>query len=365
MTTVWDWLREWRTRAHEAGDKERMRLGFVFDEFRNTPNEQHEKRLAILESGRALAEQLREPRLVIFFELWAISTLLSDLRDLQRALDKAARAALEVAKPLFDGSPLRPAINLKLAQVYGNLDPIAHETAIRATFELVRRDSAAFDDFQPFLALQWAAFLDKIDDPHALAATSEAIAAAQRCGADGNEMRVVHHLMGALNLFCKGLVASAIKEGLAEPVQALNEYAAQAESCARLREYNSDIAVALMWRALAARWEGDETLAARFYQEAFTAQSRASASQDDLTHAALLFHAAARDWDAALRLCQSELRDARARGRDFHETRLRIQKLEFLKQAHRPLDREIARTRRAARRLKSCAHWEAQLDGIT
>ena len=356
MNSRFDWINVLYDRAMRDGDHPRLRMIDFYNQAHRVSDDCPDERLGLLEAGRALAVQLNEPWCVMFFEDWKITTLFFK-QDIRGGLDLAARAVLEVNKPIYDGSPMRASINLSLAAAYRSIDPIFHQNAIRAAFDVIREQCAAFDDFEPFYRQQWAYFLNEVDDPQALTAAWDYVAAARNCS---TEYLRAHYGMSALNLVCKVLV-------MREPQTArvlLGELSAQAETYAHVQKRSFLIATSLMWRAVAARWGGDESDARQFYERAFAIQNRMDTPTIAVHPGAIVYHRANEEWDEALRVCQCELRLLRKQKKAFQETELRLKKCELLKLAGRDATRDIARARAAARELKSRAYWDAKLEAL-
>ncbi len=316
-------------------------------------HERPDERLALYEAGRASAHGLGEPWWEMFFEHWKIETLLFSKQDPQSALDLAARAVAEVAKPRYDGMLERASLNLNLVSAYVQLDPIGHDAKIRAAFDYIGGHCVMFREFAPYHAQQWASFLDAVSDPHAVEAAWRHLQLAEQSGSD-------HYRMGAFLLLCKVLVQM-------EPPTArvlLGELSREAERCARSEGRERAIASALMWRALAARTDGDERAASGFYQSAWNIQNRMTTPHNAVNFGAVAFHREGGEWDAALGVCQKELRVLRAHQLTFLEAKRRLLKCELLRASGRSFEREGARLRAVAARLPSREYWEAKLEAL-
>ena len=61
----------------------------------------------LLEDGRRLARLLNEPWWVLFFEHWALETLIYYKDDYREVIDRGVKATLELRRPLYDHYPLR------------------------------------------------------------------------------------------------------------------------------------------------------------------------------------------------------------------------------------------------------------------
>ncbi len=244
MISVMQWINDFRFKALHDGDDERLRLTDFYFRARAVSHEAPDQKLATFRAGGELARRLNEPWWVMFYEFWQISTLLVHQLKVTDALDLATRAVLEVAKPLYDGFPGRPNLNLLLVSVYMEIDPIWHESQIRATFNYLR-DGDSWLGFPAFLAQQWSHFLDVTKHPDATTAAWEYLSL-------GDEINSDHYRASALLLLCKLLDGSEPDTARAS----LGDLASQAEIYARNRKNDRFLALALMWRAVAARQSG-------------------------------------------------------------------------------------------------------------
>lgn len=353
MNSAGDWIRDFYQKAKREGDEARLGLLDFYTRAVDIGYERPDERLAHYEAGRVAARQLNEPWWEMCFEHWKIETLLFAKQDARAALDLAARAVAEVAKPRYAQLPERASLNLNLVSAYVHLDPIGHQAKIRAAFGYIGEHCVMFHEFRPYHAQQWAAFLDAVCDPGALEAAWEHLQLAEESGSD-------HYRMGALLLLCKVLVQS-------EPPAArllLAELSREAERCARSEGRERAIASALMWRALAVRYDGDEAEARELYERAWAIQNRMTTPRNAVNFAAVAFHRQREEWDEALRACQAELRVLRAHHLTFLEAKRRFLKCELLQQSGRDWTREAARLRQVAAQLPSQKHWHAQLDAL-
>ena len=350
MTSAWNWIRAFHERALRDEDAPRLRLIDIYARGIELGHERPDERLALYQSGRVLAAQLREPWWEMFFEHWKIETLLFSKQDARAALDLAARAVVEVAKPNYAALPERASLNLNLVSAYMQIDPIGHQKRIRAAFDYISENCIAYAEFAPYHAQQWTSFLEAVEDPQAVPAAWEHLRLAESSGSD-------HYRMAALLLLCKVLYQQE------RPVARvlLGELAAYGEICARNEGRDRAVASALMWRALAARWDGDEEAAREFYASAWKMQNRLSTPKNAVNFGAVAFHEDAGQWDEALRACQAELRVLIAHKLEFLEAKRRLKKCELLRKAGRPWKPEAARLGKVAARLPSREYWAARL----
>lgn len=118
MSSAWNWIREFYQAAKRDGDAERLRLLDFHSRGFEVGHERPDERLAIYDAGRAHAARLNEPWWEMFFEHWKIETLLFSKQDARGALELAARAVVEVAKPQYANLPERASLNLNLVSAY-------------------------------------------------------------------------------------------------------------------------------------------------------------------------------------------------------------------------------------------------------
>ena len=350
MSSAWNWIRDFYQAAERDGDAERLQLLDYHQRGFEVGHERPDERLAIYDAGRALAARLNEPWWEMFFEHWKIETLLFSKQDARGALGLAARAVTEVAKPKYANLPERASLNLNLVSAYMQLDPIGHAAKIRAAFGYIREHCIIYDEFRTYHAQQWTAFLEAVGDPAATAAAWEHLRLADESDSD-------HYRMGALLLLCR--VLQQTEPEIARAI--MPELAASAERYARSEERERAVASALMWRAVGARWAGDETGAAEFYRRAFALQNRMNTPKNAIGFAAIVYYESRQEWNEALCVAQNELRVLRAHKLTFPEAKLRLKKCELLRRAGRHWAREAARLRAVAARLPSEAHWSSKL----
>lgn len=243
-------------------------------------------------------------------------------------------------------------LNLLLASVYAEIDPIGHEKSIRGVFDYARQCDS-WIGVPPFLEQQWSHFLDVIDD-------AQAVASAWRFLQLADEVDSDHYRAGALLLLCKLLhyrepeIARAM----------LSDLATEAEVCARNKKNDRYFAMALMWRAVAARVRNDESAACELYHRAWTIQERLTTPQNVVNEGAMAYHEFAGETESSLRVCRAELRVAVEHGLIFGATVLRFKECQLLQQLNCPYAAEAQQLRLGAAQLPGRAHWEAKLGAL-
>ena len=352
MNSSWDWLDAAAMRAYEARDEPLMRLCQLREQAEDASHDVL-ARLALYRQGRDLATQMGEHFWARYFEFWLIDTLLHKLSRPHEALDLAARAAVEVAKPGYDALPQKCSLQLILIACYLALDPIGYQDLIRAAFDAVGADNAQWFDCQLYHAQLWSHFLSDTQNEGALDAAWEYLRLAET-EHQGWDVKC------ALNLLCS-LVWRCDER------QSLSEIAAESERLSGLYDQNDDIAESQMWRAVAARYEGDEPAAQRFYRLAWKTQKRAPHPQDDAHKAAVIYHEIGGEPRQALEVCLLEIEVLSGHNLAFLEAKSRLKACALMRQLGVSMDEQAARLRALTAELRSKSYWEAQLRrlGIT
>ncbi len=351
MSSSWDWIGQYTDDALQTGDAQKLRLSMFSVYAERIPPSDPAGKLTIYRQGVALARQIKEPWWEMFYTHWEIETLLHKQARPQDALAVAARANVELRKPVYDHFPQRCGLQLNLVSCYLYLDPIGYQTQLREAFAPLQSECARWSEFECYYAQQWGHFLNDIEDEGALDAAWEYLRLAQISA-------TAWDLKCALTLLC--IVLWRTDEPLARELG--RELAADCELLSREEDQLDDVAMMQMWQAVAARAEGDEKAAQTFYRRAWQTQTRAPHPRNDVHGAAMKFHEIGGEIEAALRICQNEIHILRRHKLRFLETKRRLKKCELLKQLNRPIEREIERTRAAASELKSRDYWDAKLE---
>ena len=346
----WQWLWQFEDDAARSGDRERVRLAQIYVEAHQISNDNPAEKLALYEMGRDLAAQLGEPWWELFYEHWAIEVLLFGLQKPKIALDRVVRAVVEARKPQYDAFPQRTDLHLNLIGAYMGIDPIGYESKLREAFAHTKIECEYSVEKQAYHAQLWGYFLEMTRDASAVEAAWDYLALAESANSE-------HFQWDALHLLCLCLFRFDPETARLE----LENLAAFGEEVARREKQNRGVAAFLMWRALAARWSGDENSAARFYRRAWETQKRCAPPQIDVHVAAMGFHRAGGDDLGALRICQQSLRILRRHDLHFPEAQRRLEKCALLKEMGRDWSVEARRLRRVAEKLPSKAFWESEV----
>ena len=353
MSSSWDWIGQYTDAALQNGDGQKLRLSMISVDAERIPPSDPAGKLAMFRQGVTLARQMNEPWWEMFYTHWEIEVLLHKQARPNEALAVAARANVEIRKPIYDHFPQRCALQLNLVSCYLYLDPIGYQTQLREAFTPLKEECAQWSEFECYYAQQWGHFLNDIEDAGALDAAWEYLRLAQITA-------TAWDLKCALTLLC--LILWRADPELAHQIG--GEIAADCETLAREEDQLDDIAMMQMFQAVAARSHGDEERAQTFYQRAWQTQKRAPEPRNDVHGAAIKFHEIGGEIEKALAVCQDEIEILAEHNLKFLEVKRRLRKCELLKQANRPLESEIEPLRAAASELKSRDYWLAKLEAL-
>ena len=350
MDSFWQWMRDFHFEAVQRGDAPRMQLAILWEQSVALSYEAPDRKLAIYEQARALAERLREPFWVLFFDHWKIEVLLYEKHRPQEALKLAAQAAFEVRKPIYDAFLYRPQITLSLTACYLKLDPIGYEKPLREAFEYARAQCAGHEELKPYFAQQWSRFLEAVGDPDAVEANWEHLDLAFESGTE-------HYVLFALVHLCSTL-ASYNREAARVHI---GEFAAMGLELCAIEDRAREAAIFTMWSAVAARWNGEEAAAQAFYARAWKMQSRLSSPHNAVQFAAQIFHYDAGELERALEIVEDEIGVNARHELRFLEAKRRLRQLELLRALGRDTGKAAEQLREVAAGLKSREFWEARL----
>ena len=350
MASSWDWIGQYAFAAAQSGDARALQLCQFSARAEDVPNSDPAAKLAFYQAGRDLARAMKEPWWEMFYQHWVIETLLHKQSRPHEALALAARAAVEIRKPVYDAFPQRGALQLNLISCYLAIDPIGYESELRAAFAPLGETCAPWSELRAYHAQQWGHFLNNIDDAGALQAAWNYLDLAQQTQEDWDLKCALLLLCGVLWKFDRAAARAS-----------LDEFAVLAQELARENGEWDDIATTQMWRALAARWNGDEAEAAALYARAWQAQKRAPPPRNDVHFAALAFHRAGGETALELGVCRREIAILERHNLLFEEVQRRFRGCELGRELGRDFASELALVREKAAALKSRPYWEEKL----
>ena len=350
MSSFWQWMRDFHFRAVENGDFERMQLAVLWEQSVELSYERPDEKLAILEQAGALARKLNEPYWDMFFDHWKIEVLLYEKHQPAAALKLAARSAFEVRKPIYDAFAYRPQITLSLTACYLKIDPIGYEPMLREAFEYARGQCQNDEELKPYFAQQWSRFLEAVGAPDAVEANWRHLYAAYQSGTE-------HYILFALVHLCSTLASYDLPAARSH----VGEFAALGIELCRMEERDREAAMFTMWRAVAARWDGDEIEARKSYARAYELQKRLTSPHNAIDFAATIYHETLGEWDEALRVVENEIEVLKSHELAFLEAKRTLKQIELLRKLNRDCAEASARLREVASGLKSREYWDAKL----
>jgi hypothetical protein len=339
-----DWFSRFESEARAANDEQRLRLvGLIYeaDMHRET---NPDRMLALLDEGRHLARQLREPWWTLFYDDRRAGALMKYKGDAQAGLELAVRNALEARKPLYESFPWRFRIHDHLIVGYLNTDPVGYASEIHEALTWLERDVPA-EGSPKYLLLarrRWlAGELGQHDEAEELARRALAVAAS-----DTDQLTARSH-----SVFCFSHLCEIAYRRCDWP--ALGEQAAAGEELARQVGHQLELSEFQMWQALLARRGGHEPAATRLWRLARRRVGQLGMPPDHIYFDALCaYHESAGELAEAFSVREHEARLLENKGRWAAESRCRIERCRLLARLGRPLHDELAKANAAARRLR-------------
>lgn len=339
-----DWFDEYEWLARRDRDLERIRLGSLHRESYHHRESDPDHAIALLREGRHLAERLREPWWMLYYDQQHVHALLHFKQDYRDVLELAVRNTLEVRKPVHAAFPRRLMIHGDLVSAYLGIDPLGHALAIQQALDYLHAETPAEGDDRYLLLgtmRQFALERDRLDEAQALSRRSLELAAA-----DPDRGRAQHFLV-----FCySGLAEIAWKRG---DHLALAEAAQIGGDMAHLVGHQVEVAGFRLWQAFVARVSGDETRASRLHRHAVTRLDRLQMPPDaSYRDAECAYHEWAGDFARALDVRERELAAIQERGRFAYECQVLTRRAWLRSRLGVLSGEDLARARRAAGRLR-------------
>lgn len=349
MSSSTDWFDEYEFHALKSGDAERARLGRLHREsyrFRETDPKQA---LALIAEGRRLAETLREPWWVLYYDQQRVHALLHFEQDFRDVLDLAVKNTLEVRKVGYANFPRRQIIHIDLISAYSGIDPEGYEDGVVQAMDYLEKESDPISD-ERYLLLgskrQFALDLDRVDEAMELGRASLALAAE-----DPEETRARHFLVFTFS----GLCEIAFRQ---HDDEALLAAAMAGEEMARKVGHQVELSGFHLWQALVARRAGREDVAVPLCRQAVTRLNRLEMPADSsYRDAECAFHLAAGDVDFAVGVRDSEYVQIEGRGRLRYETAVQVKRCELLAQLGTLTSFDLDVARECAAKLKKPQRW--------
>jgi hypothetical protein len=350
--SVWDWVYEFQQQALDNDDDQRAELLYLFTQASELTETNPDQALAILAQGRALAEQLREPWWVLFFDHWRLQVLLFFKRDYGAARDLAVRAAVEARKPAYRHLPQRLCVHEDLIMAHIGTDPEGYASLIEQALVYMQQELTSDLECRFCILGLHATF--QIERGRLDEAQDVCMRYLQFSGSEGE----LHSLADAHLLLCR----LAYRRG---DWSALLEWALAGEETARASEQPMRVTEALAWQAAVARQQNHDRIAKRLYRRATARPSRYNATPENGYYEALCaYHMVAGDHEAVLKVHEQHLTAIKNKGQIATEARCHVARCRLLAQMGLPLADEFAASRTAIQRLAKPATLQAELDQI-
>ncbi len=353
---VWDWIHDFEAEALLRGDKDRLRLVRFHPEAYSLRHTDPDQMLALCEEGRRLASALNEPWWIVFYEHWAIETLIYYKDDYRQLLDRAVRLTLECRKPHLEQHPLLFHIWCNLVAAYLCVDPRGYAPAIREAMTCL--EGLMPEEGEPkylLLARQmWFTWeLEQLDESEALAQRMLALA-----DQEPDHHLALHHKVGIYAHLCRICLRR-------KNWPALADHAQTGEELARRRGAAYERAAFLLWQALPLGHAGKKDEARRQRRLAESAVARLGKTRDDSWYDALCEYCVLEgDFPAAWQAREQQLEKMSGRGQLDSEARCRMERVRLLLRMGLPLEAELAEARQAARWLRQPEHYLERLERI-
>jgi hypothetical protein len=353
---VWDHVDAFEEQAQARGDAQRLRLARIHAEAYEHRHSNPDRMLSLLEEGLRLARSLGEAWWVVFFEHWRLETLIYYKDDYRTLLDGAVALTLELRKPVHDSHPLRFHIWCNLVAAYLCVDPRGYADVIQQALDFLQKQMP-LEGEEKYLLLarqHWfACELGRYEESAGYCHRALAFA-----DDEPDRHLALHHMVGN---YC-GLCRLAQRR---QDWPALGEAAATGEELARRRGGRYELALFLLWQALAARVEGRDEQARRLSRLGTAQMNRLGKTPDDCYHDALCaFYERGGQLPAALHVRDNQLALLLHKSQLATEADCRIQRCRLLARMGSLPETEVVETRAAIGRLRAPQTYLADLERI-
>jgi hypothetical protein len=260
------------------------------------------------------------------------------------------RATLEVRQSHSDAFPQRICLHEDLINVYQGLDPLGYAPLIENALEYMEKEISPGMSCESCLRSLRADFYRSTEYPQA------AETAWEHLSKSGVENRVESYGNACLEL-CHTL---AIVEGF-EARGHLAELSAEGYEVLSKAKITYSLHEALMWQALAARWNGDSN-APRALKRALNSRAKyGAAARPGYYHAAVFYYEADQNDKKAVQMLDEELQEIEGHSEFWREATRRLKKCELLRSMGLPFESELEKIREVTKNLKDPTLIEAKL----
>lgn len=356
---LFDWFREYTRQASARNDPERSRLLHLYYDSNKLRDSDPDRRLAMLEEGRALAERLREPWWTLFFDHWYVQTLMFSKRDYTRALERAVRSIVEVQHSRYARFPMRFCIHEDVINAYLGTDPEASAATIEAALDAMATEvTPDLPCYFCHQSLRTESAFEQGQIERALERGLQYVALIEANAFRHPEHTTDHHLFDAYYLLCP--IAARLRAW-----ERLMEWSTLGEQYARKRNRPLELVEFRLWQACATRYAGDEQHASSLYMAAMSEASRFGALPGWSYYVACsLYHELGGEHDRAFQVWGTALKQFAGTGQIAREYRCRLERCRLLRELEQPLQAELDAAREVARRRSHAGRYLAELDEL-
>lgn len=345
---IWRWFNGYRAQAIHEGNPDLLRLVGLFGELWPSLEPDPNRALALCNEAIALAQQIGQPCLELFYSLWRCETYLFYLHQIDVGLKESIKAALEAQKPEYTHCPMRARVYRNLVNAYHLSDPYGYAAEITAVLDYLENEVPL--DRESWQALAWErAALVALDEDFERAFE---LAEVFRARCIDNRFYLVH----AYSLLCE--ISYKLKRD-----EQVGDFAAAGEVCARAENRHESLGILLGWKAYALVRAGKKAEAGRAAAESVRQCMRAPALK--VFRGPLVYYYEARgELDKALAVRREKLDFEIAAGSMAGEAAARLEICKLLAKMHRPLADELGPARAATDRLRRPEQIRAKLDRL-
>jgi hypothetical protein len=353
---AWEWVREFHTRAAEAGDEQRLRLCELYGEAYDCREENPDRALALCAEGARLSRLLVEPWWLLFYEHRHSMVQRLYKRDYRDLLDHAVQNTLDLRKPGFEQFPWRFTVLDNLVACYIGIDPLGYHDAIEDALLQLEHDAVSVGD-RYLIQNTRHHFYVELD--HFDLAEEWALRILSMADSEPDQGLAEHHSTFAYSALCLGA-------GVRQQWDRLDGWVREGERLARRRELQRELCEFLGWQAVLAHRSGDEERARYLFRRATTRMGRLQlVACRYFNDPVCTFHELHGDLEAALAVREHELEGIGGKGQFGYESRLRIQIADLRRRLGVPFDVALEAARQVVVSLKAPGVYLEKIDAVT
>ncbi len=339
------WIEESRREFLNHPDRTKHRLFGYYEDAYEVREAEPDRSVAILREAIASSERLEEPWWRLFYEKLRLDAQIHFARDFRNTLDPAAHCALELRNPRFAGFPGKCAVQDTLVAVYLGIDAEGYAEAIREMLDVQEREIPVKPCVDRY---HW------LDRSRSFAMQHEDWGKAQEWAereiellAEEKNRRTSQHFESFVYAdLCQIAFRRKNWTQLAEFVDKGHESARQAGHQSLLAEIEA-------WRAVEARYAGQEEVATRTLRDAAGRFETLEMPPASGYFAALYaYHELHKETLDMLQIRDEELAYLADHGQFLGECRLRIDRCRLLLKLHRSADDDLDLARTSAMQLR-------------